>query len=71
MSGREAMRLEWELIIELSEKSEGLLQRLSGKESACNSGSTGEVGSIPVLGGAPGGGNGNPLLYFCLENSMD
>ena len=23
------------------------------------------------LGGSPGGGNGNPLQYSCLENSMD
>ena len=29
----------------------------------------GDVGSIPGLG--PGGGNGNPLQYFCLENPMD
>ena len=26
---------------------------------------------IPVLGRSPGGGNGNPLQYSCLENSMD
>ena len=27
--------------------------------------------SIPGLGRSPGGGNGNPLQYSCLENSMD
>ena len=27
--------------------------------------------SIPKLGRSPGVGNGNPLLYSCLENSMD
>ena len=27
--------------------------------------------SIPRLGRFPGVGNGNPLLYSCLENSMD
>ena len=27
--------------------------------------------SIPGLGRSPGVGNGNPLQYFCLENSMD
>ena len=27
--------------------------------------------SIPGLGRCPGGGNGNPLQYFCLENSMN
>jgi len=26
---------------------------------------------MPGLGRSPGGGNGNPVLYFCLENSMD
>ena len=36
-----------------------------GKESACN---VGDLGSIPGLGRSPGGGNGNPLQYFCLEN---
>ena len=30
-----------------------------------------ESGSIPRLGRFPGGGNGNPLHYSCLENSMD
>ena len=37
------------------------------KESACNAG---DLGSIPGLGRSPGGGNGNPLQYSCLENSM-
>ena len=31
----------------------------------------GDVGSIPGLGRLPGVGNGNPLQYSCLENSMD
>ena len=39
-----------------------------GKESACNSG---DPGLIPGLGRSPGEGNGNPLQYSCLENSMD
>ena len=26
---------------------------------------------IPGLGEFPGEGNGNPLQYFCLENTMD
>ena len=30
-----------------------------------------DLGSIPGLGRAPGEGNGNPLQYSCLENSMD
>ena len=32
---------------------------------------TRDVGSITVLGRSPGGGNGNPLDYSCLENSMN
>ena len=36
-----------------------------GRESACN---VGDLGSIPGLERLPGGGHGNPLQYFCLEN---
>ena len=32
---------------------------------------TRDVGLIPGSGRSPGGGNGNPLQYSCLENSMD
>ena len=38
------------------------------KESACN---TGDLGLILGLGKSPGGGNGNPLWYCCLEIPMD
>ena len=38
------------------------------KAFACN---TGDPGSIPGLGRFPEEGNGNPLQYPCLENSMD
>ena len=34
-------------------------------------GDAGDVGSIPGLGRSPGVGNGNPLQYSCLGNSMD
>ena len=34
-------------------------------------GDTGDTGSIPGLGRFPGGGNGNPIQYSCLENPMD
>ena len=40
----------------------------AGKESACKAG---DLGSIPGLGRSPGEGNGNPLQYSGLENSMD
>ena len=45
----------------------GLPQWLRHKESVYNAG---VAGSIPGLGRCPGGGHGNPLQYFCLENSM-
>ena len=32
---------------------------------------TGDLGSIPGWGRAPGEGNGNPLQCSCLENPMD
>ena len=38
------------------------------KASAYNAG---DPGSIPGLGRSPGEGNGNPLVYSCLENPMD
>ena len=38
------------------------------KESACSSG---QPGMILGLGRSPGEGNGNPLQYSCLENSID
>ena len=41
---------------------------LAGKESACNAG---DLGSIPGLGRSPEEGNGYPLQYSGLENSMD
>ena len=39
-----------------------------GKVSACNER---DQSLIPGLGRSPGEGNGNPLQYSCLENSMD
>ena len=44
----------------------GLAQWLSGKESACNVGDTGDASSIPRSGRSPVGGHGNPLQYSCL-----
>ena len=38
------------------------------KNLDCNAG---DLGSIPGLGRSPGGGNGNPLRYSCLENPVD
>ena len=40
----------------------------AGKESACH---VGDLGSIPGLGKSLGEGNGYPLQYSGMENSMD
>ena len=41
---------------------------VSGKESGSNAG---DMVLIPGLGRCLAGGNGNPLQYSCLANSMD
>ena len=51
----------------LSVASNGLLCGSDGKDT-CN---VGDLGLIPGLGRFPGYGNGYPLQYSCLENSMD
>ena len=46
---------------------EGLPRWLSSEESAC---SARDRGSTPGLGRSPGEGNGSPLQYSCMGNSM-
>ena len=41
------------------------------KNPPANAGSARDAVLIPGLGRSPGKGNGNPLQYSCLENSMD
>ena len=41
------------------------------KNLLANKGAPGNVALIPGLGKSPGGGNGNPRQYSCLENPMD
>ena len=41
------------------------------KNPSANAGDTRDTGSVPGSGRSPGGGNGNPLQYSCLENPMD
>ena len=40
------------------------------KNLPANAGDTGDSGLLPGSRRFPGGGNGNPLQYSCLENSM-
>ena len=46
----------------------GFLGGSNGKEFTCK---VGDLGSIPGLGGSPGGGHGNPFQYSGLENPTD
>ena len=58
----------WVLLLKLMYLRETLSCSSAGKESACNAG---YLGSIPWLGRSPGEGEGYPLQYSGLENSMD
>jgi len=41
------------------------------KNPPADAGNIRDAGWIPGSGRSPGGGNGNPLQYSCLENPMD
>ena len=41
------------------------------KNLLVEAGPAGDGGLIPGSGISPGGGSGNPLQYFCLNNPMD
>ena len=41
------------------------------KDPPANAGDIGDTGSILESERSPGGEDGNPLKYSCLENSMD
>ena len=41
------------------------------KNPPARAGDMRDTGLIPGLGRSPGEGNGNPLQYSCLENSID
>ena len=41
------------------------------KNPSANTGDIGDEGLIPRSGRSPGGGNGNPLHYSDLENTVD
>ena len=42
----------------------------AGSDSQVSAGNAGDPGSIPSSGRSPGGGNGNPRQYSCLENAI-
>ena len=41
------------------------------KNLPANAGDTGDTGLMSGSRRSPGGGNGNPLQYSCLENPVD
>ena len=41
------------------------------KNLPANAREAGDMGLIPGSSRSPGGGNGNPLQYSCLENPID
>jgi len=49
----------------------GLPWWLRGKEGTCNEGNAEDEGSFSGSRRSLGRGHGNPLQYYCLENSMD
>ena len=63
--GRKSIEIEWDQVT-------WVLPGFSvGRNLPPNAGDIRDVGSIPGSGRSPGGGNGNALQYFCLENPMD
>jgi len=58
--------ISWELRTVL-----GFPSGATGKESHANAGDMRDKVSIPGSGRSPGGGHGNSLQYYCLENPVD
>ena len=58
----------WWIAVQWVAKSQG---GLVVKNPPAKEGDTGDTSSIPESGRSPGEGNGYPLQYSCLENSMD
>ena len=61
---------EWKKIFANHNSDKGLTFR-KHKEVQLSNKKTVQLEVVPGLGKSPGKGNGNPLQYFCLKNSMD
>ena len=59
-----------QVAIHLSHQGHKIASFPGGSDSKVSAYNVGDPGSIPGLGRPPGEGNGNPLLYSCLENPM-
>ena len=72
-SGLISFRTDWLDLLAVQGTLKSLLQHHSSKAAIlrCSAFFTERPGLIPGLGKSPGEGNGNPLWYSCLENSME
>ena len=59
------------LLFVMKKWDQGLPWWLRRKESTCNAGDAGDVGSVPRSGRSPERSHSNPLQYSCLENPTD
>ena len=64
-TAKEMIEGTWSLFPWVSQKAQVI------KNPPARAGHISDVGSVPGLGRSPGGRQGNPLLYSCLENPMD
>ena len=58
-------------VTELKNILEGFSEVLVVKNMPANAEDVRDAGSVPGLGGSPGGGHGNPFQYHCLDKPLD
>ena len=66
-SGLISFRIDWFYLLAI----QGTAVALVVKKLPANAGELRDKGLIPGSGRSLGGGHGNPLQYYCLENSMN
>ena len=72
-SGLISFRMDWLDLLAVQGTLKSLLQHHSSgcSDGKASAGNAGDLGLMPGLGRSPREGNGNPLQYSCLENSVD
>ena len=68
---KEGGRIALELVLGIGTWPSGFPGGTVVKNPPANAGEARDASLIPGLGRSPGVGNGNPLQYSCMENSMD
>ena len=71
MTEDEMIRFYHQLSGHESEQTSGDGVALAVKKPPARAGDVRDTGLIPGLGQFPGGGNGNPFQYSCLENPLN